>query len=75
MSWERDHEWEESKGAVKAYHNPETRGVYYVTEYEGQDGYFLAHWPNRRKDIETVTIVEPFDEEDAAVAALEETVN
>lgn len=74
MSWKRDPEWEDKPTVIRAYHNPETRGVYYVGTYETQDGYALSYWPNRNKDMETVTLKDTFDTKEAAVDALEETV-
>lgn len=84
MSWKRESEWEEAEHIIKAYWSPEHYGVYYVTvpdeeglfegEDDGEEQYYLQYWPDKRKSIETVTLVDSFDSEEAALDALEEEI-
>jgi len=73
MTWTRDIEWEKRDNVVTAYSSSETRGVYYIVENE-DESYTLQHWPNKRKTIETVTIVDSFDELDDAEETLESKI-
>lgn len=71
-NWNRDDDFEARDAVIRAYHNPETDGVYYVTEpTEDFSGYTLCYWPAKRKSIETVSLIESFDTESEALDELD----
>lgn len=74
---ERNHKWENKDNIVRSYNVG--RGVYYVTdEYIGDSRFYVLYWPDRKKydnnDIETVSIIDSFEDKEDAVNFLENKV-
>lgn len=74
---ERAPDWEEKHGVVKAY--KVGLSVYYVSNQaygtrEGNNGFTLQYWPHKRKETETVSILDSFDNEQSAIEGLEDKI-
>lgn len=73
MEVTRCSDWEQKEGIIKAYQHGV--GVYYIAkDDEYGPGYRLAYWPDKRKDIETVSLLESFETEDEACDGLEDKI-
>lgn len=64
MTWKTESDFEDHEDVVRAVYSTETNAVYYITDTasdanELQDeGFIVSYWPNRNKDIETVSLIE-----------------
>lgn len=83
MSWKRESEWEERPHVIEAYWSTDHYGVYYVTKPDeeshlntGEEGdiFYLQYWPDKRKSMETVSLLDSYESEDAALNALHEKI-
>lgn len=70
--WARHSEWEQNDNVVKAYHTTVHPGIYYVTHDEGT--YRLQYWPNKNKNIETVSLLDSYEDKDTALDALDDKI-
>jgi hypothetical protein len=67
VSYKTYKEWEQKESVIKAY--TVGRAIYYITENDGE--YFLQYWPNKHSKIETVSLIDSFKTEEAAINGLE----
>lgn len=74
---ERNREWEEKPHTIRAYNVG--RSVYYIQHgsISGEnpnpdDDYYLLYWPRRKKHVETVSVLETYEEKENALAELEQ---
>lgn len=78
MTWQTESDFEKREDIVRAVYSTETNAVYYITdtssdanEWQG-DGFIVSYWPNRNKDMETVSLVESCDTREEANNVLRE---
>lgn len=77
MEWKTEEEFEESPEIIKANYCPETQEVFYIVDNAEKDGfidedYSLLYYPNRNKEIETISFIDSFTTVESALEQLKE---
>lgn len=70
--YNRNSEWEKDDSVVQAY--TVGRAVYYIVANEEQNTYLLQYWPDKHKDIETVSMLDSFETKENAIDSLQQKV-
>ena len=77
MVWKTEPEFENEDKIVRAVYSPESQSVYYIIDNSKDElfsfeGYTVAYYPNRRKEIETISLLDTKATLSEAVDILEE---
>lgn len=77
MVWKTETKLEESPAVIRAVYSTESQSAYYIIDNEQKEhfkdaGYTVALYPDHRKDMETISLIEFTDTLDEAITVLEE---
>lgn len=70
---ERNREWEDKEKVIRAYSVGVS--VYYVVYSTDPEQYFLQYWPDERKKIETVSVIDNYNDPTKAIDELNNKVD
>lgn len=77
MKWKTEHDFEKSPATVRAVFSPKNQSVYCIIDNSkresfNNEGYTVAFYPNRNKDVQTVSLLNTHTNLENAINTLEE---
>lgn len=77
MNWKTEPEFEESPAVVRAVFSPQSQSVYCIVDNSKREsfkdeGYTVAFYPNKNKDVHTVSLIDSHTNLEDAINTLED---